>query len=237
MELRAAYDEAVRLLAEHGLGQWRVELDTAKRRAGVCRFRDRVIGLSAPLARLHSESEVRDTVLHEIAHALSGPGAGHGPRWQAEARRLGCSTQRCLPADAPRVPGAWVGVCRLGHVTERHRRPDRVVACARCSSVFDLQHVLEWTHHGRPAPMHPNFVAELEALAAGRPPSRLPVGATVRLLAPGRYAGRVGTVLRRGRTRYHVRLPEGVLTTVFAHVEECDADVAPRRTGRPARPG
>jgi predicted SprT family Zn-dependent metalloprotease len=216
MDLTDAYDLAVGLCARHGLDGWRVELDTAKRRAGVCRYDDRVIGLSAPLTLLHDEAEVRDTVLHEIAHALVGPAHRHDAVWRATARRLGCSGERCVPADAPRVPGAWVGVCPAGHVHDRHRRPERVVSCRRCSPAFSVDHVLQWTRHGRPAPMHPNYSAELEALRAGHRVALAPPGARVRVVAPGPYAGRVGRVLKRGRTRYHVQLPEGVLEVTFA---------------------
>ena len=35
-----------------------------------------------------SEAEIRDTILHEIAHALAGPEARHGARWKAIARRI-----------------------------------------------------------------------------------------------------------------------------------------------------
>ena len=35
--------------------------------------------------------EVRDTILHEIAHALAGAKAKHGPAWKAIARRLGAT--------------------------------------------------------------------------------------------------------------------------------------------------
>ena len=36
-------------------------------------------------------AEIRDTVLHEIAHALVGPEARHGPEWKAIAKRLGAT--------------------------------------------------------------------------------------------------------------------------------------------------
>ena len=216
MDLTDAYEMAVRLCARHGLPGWRVELDTAKRRAGVCRYDDRVIGLSAPLTLLHDEVEVRDTVLHEIAHALVGPAHRHDAVWRAAARRLGCSGERCVPADAPRVPGAWVGVCPAGHVHDRHRRPERVVSCRRCSPAFSVDHVLQWTRHGRPAVMHPNYTAELRALRNGDRLALAPPGSHVRVVVPGPYAGRVGRVLKRGRTRYHVQLPEGVLQVTFA---------------------
>lgn len=209
---------AVDLVREHGLDGWRVGFDTAKRRAGVCDYRRRRISLSAPLTRLHAEEEVRDTVLHEIAHALAGHAAGHGPLWQATARRIGCTATRCVPGDAPRVPGEWVGVCPAGHVVERYRRPERVLACQQCSPRFSVRHVFEWTRHGVPVPMHPNYYAELEALRTGRRLVRYPPGQRVRLQAPG-FEGRIGEVVKVGRTRYHVRLPEGLFTVVFAAVE------------------
>lgn len=219
MDLLAARRLGRALLDEHGLADWRVELDRARTRAGICRYDARVIGLSAPLTRLHAEAEVRDTLLHEIAHALTGPRAGHGPRWRETARRIGCSAQRCLPRDAPRVSGAWVGVCPAGHVRERHRRPERVASCAQCAARFSLAHLLTWTHRGRPAPMHPNYVEELRALQAGRPVVRLGPGVRARVTAPGAYLGAVGTVVRTGRTRYHLRIAGGVLAVPFAAVE------------------
>lgn len=44
------------------------------------------------------ESEQKDTVLHEIAHALDFEERGtsdHGPRWKAIARRVGATPTRC----------------------------------------------------------------------------------------------------------------------------------------------
>jgi hypothetical protein len=219
MELREAFEMASGLVREHGLDSWRVELDAAKRRAGVCRFHDRVIGLSAPVTRLHSEAEVRDTVLHEIAHALVGPSHGHDEVWRRTAVRIGCSGRRCVPSDAPRVPGAWIGVCAAGHVKERHRRPERVLSCGECGPAFSVAHVFEWTHRGRPAVMHPNYDAELAALRSGRRLRRFGVGARVRLTVPGNLHGVEGTVTKVGRTSYHIRVRGGTLRVVFAGVE------------------
>lgn len=219
MDAREALGMARRMLAEHGLSGWRVELDSAKRRAGVCRFEDRVIGLSGPLTALHSEAEVRDTVLHEIAHALVGPRHGHDDVWRATALRIGCSGSRCVDAASPRVPGVWVGVCPSGHVKDRHRRPERVLSCGQCSRTFSVDHVYTWSYRGKPAVMHPNYLAELAALQEGRRLHVLPIGARVRIVLPGEFSGRVGRVVKRGRTSYHVRVPEGLLRVAFAGVE------------------
>jgi len=219
VDLREAWDLAHELIVRHGLVGWSIEIDQAKRRAGVCRYDRKVIGLSAPITRLHAESEVQDTILHEIAHALAGPAAGHGPVWAETARRIGCSAQRCVPEDAPRVPGAWVGVCREGHMIERHKRPERVLMCGRCDATNDVDRVFEWVRHGRPAPMHPNYVAELTAMREGRRMTILAPGMAVRVLAAGDFQGRIATIAKVGRTSYHLRLPEGRLRVVFAGVE------------------
>lgn len=219
MDLRDAYALAEHLLEVHGLDDWTVVYDTAKSRAGVCRFRDRVLGLSAPLTVLHDEAEVRDTILHEIAHALVGPAHGHDAHWRRVATGIGCTGRRCVPADAPRVQHAWVGICALGHPTGRHRRPERVSTCAQCSPTFDLAHLLTWTHHGRPARLHPNYEAELARLRNGDPPRVIPIGARARITLPGDHQGREGRVVKRGRTSYHLRTGSQVLRVPFAFVE------------------
>lgn len=222
MDPVAAVQLAEELLDAHGLTGWQVRLDRARRRAGVCHFDQRAIGLSAPLTRLHDEHHVRDTILHEIAHALAGPRHGHDEHWRDIAQRIGCSGERCVPADAPTVAAPWRGECPAGHTVSRHRRPERVMTCRECSGRFDLAHLFSWTHHGRGVPMHPNYIAELERLMSGRRAVVLPRGARVRLTAEaGEYAGATGRIVKRGRTRYHVRLPSGagVLQVPFAYVQ------------------
>lgn len=185
MDLDKAHRLANELLATHGLDRWTVEFDNAKRRAGVCRQDRLVIGLSAPLTRLHPEIEVRDTVLHEIAHALVGGAHGHDAVWRRTALAIGSTAKRCVPAEAPRVAAPWVGVCAKGHTNQRHRRPERVASCTPCHEQFSLDHLLEWTYLGRPASMHPNYEAELQLLRQGRPSERLPVGAHAVITVPG----------------------------------------------------
>nr|WP_257908483.1 SprT-like domain-containing protein [Janibacter limosus] len=107
------------LMDEHGPEDWRLVVDRAKKRAGVCRAAERTIGLSGPLTALHSPEQVRDTVLHEIAHALVGPPArpraevaGDG---QQHRSRTGAVPAAGRP-ERPRRPG--------GHLPGRpHHRP------------------------------------------------------------------------------------------------------------------
>lgn len=164
MEIKAALALGGSLLREHGLDGWRIGIDGAKTRAGVCRFARREIGLSGPLTLLHDEALVRDTLLHEIAHALVGPGHAHGETWRAMALQIGCNGERLLQADAPRVSGDWVGTCPKGHQTHRHRRPQRVVSCSRCTKTFDPHALLSWTYRGRSVEMPRRFLDELRSI-------------------------------------------------------------------------
>lgn len=234
MDLSRARQLASGLMAEHGLSGWRLVFDNAKTRAGVCRFATKEIGLSRPLISLYDVEQVTDTVLHEIAHALAGPRHGHDRVWRAVARRIGCSGERCVPADAPGVDGPWAGVCPAGHRTTAHRRPIRVKSCRACSPGFDVSAIYTWSHRGVPAEMDSRYRAELARIRAGQVATHLPrvplqVGERVRVIGPGKYAGVAGTVVKRGRTRYQVQTGAGLLSVAFTAAQrDPSAGQAPR---------
>ena len=149
MDVTGARALARGLMDEHGLHQWSLTFDSAKRRAGLCRYDTRTISLSRPLTALYSAAEVRETVLHEIAHALAGVKAAHGPKW------------RCVAADAPTVPAPWVGLCPAGHQHERFRRPTRPMSCTRCRPGFSVDHLVLWRFHGREVDLGTRYHTEL----------------------------------------------------------------------------
>ncbi|SEE84337.1 SprT-like domain-containing protein [Ruania alba] len=157
MHLDDVADLGRRLLTAHGLHEWTLTFDSARRRAGLCRYDRRTISLSRHLMPLLDEVAVRDTLLHEIAHALAGPRSGHGPRWREIAVSIGASGQRCLPADAPAPPAPWEGTCRAGHVHRRYRRPSRPLACARCARRFAPEHLITWRFHGEEVDLGPRY--------------------------------------------------------------------------------
>jgi hypothetical protein len=101
------------------------------------------------------------------------------------------------------------------------------MSCLRCSPSFDPDNVFEWTFHGMAAPMHPNYEAELTAIRGGSTAvavRRARPGDLVRVIAPGEFQGAVGRVEKRGRTRYHVHLPQGRYTVPFALAEPVDTE-------------
>ncbi|MCY3564923.1 MAG: SprT-like domain-containing protein [Gammaproteobacteria bacterium] len=89
--------QARELMDRHGLTDWSFRFNNAERKLGVCRYREKRILLSRGHAANGARDQVTDTILHEIAHALAGPRAGHGSDWKTVARQLGATPKSCAP--------------------------------------------------------------------------------------------------------------------------------------------
>lgn len=132
------------LIRMHLDPSWSFAFDNAKLRAGACHFSKKRITVSRYLAARFDDDDIHQTLLHEVAHALAGPRAGHGPAWKLYARELGYvgGTTHSLETADELAP--WVGTCPGGHVVYRHRRPSKPSSCARCSRTFDAAYMLRW---------------------------------------------------------------------------------------------
>ena len=146
MDLIAAERMARKLMLEHGLYGWNFKWDNAARRFGQCNYSTSTISMSRRLTVQRTEDAVRNTILHEIAHALT-PGAGHGPRWRAKALAIGCNGKRCSD-DSVEVKPNWIGKCPKGHMAgTRLRRPSanaRPRSCGKCSPVYNPAYLISW---------------------------------------------------------------------------------------------
>jgi predicted SprT family Zn-dependent metalloprotease len=143
MEISQARQLAESLLRAHGLHDWVIEFGRAKRQFGLCIRSKKTIRLSASLVRLNTVKLVTNTILHEIAHALTK--GGHTQAWKAKALAIGCDGQRCYSAATTRRPiRAWVGHCpRCGKFILRHRRGE--MSCAQCDEDFNPAFLFVWT--------------------------------------------------------------------------------------------
>jgi predicted SprT family Zn-dependent metalloprotease len=124
---------AVELMHAHGLSHWSFAFNRAKRTMGLCRHHDKRIELSVYFVLSNDAESVRDCILHEIAHALAGLEAGHGPKWQRICQRLGAKPERC--GDARMPDGRWTAVCpSCQRRYTRHHRPRRhlLYCCCNC---------------------------------------------------------------------------------------------------------
>ena len=134
--LSSTMDLAIELMQVHGLVGWKIKLDHARRRAGQCNFSNQTISLSR-LYICHAEPDhIRDTILHEIAHALVGPRHGHDAVWRQKAKEIGCTATRCHNLSF--APARWVMRCPNGcFAIERHRRKSGLV-CVSCKAAVEF---------------------------------------------------------------------------------------------------
>ena len=91
--------EARELMHRHGLGGWTFRFSAARRTIGLCKEKEKVIQLGRHHAADDPPAQVTDTILHEIAHALAGNAAGHGPAWRNTAKRIGALPRASKAVD------------------------------------------------------------------------------------------------------------------------------------------
>lgn len=125
MDINILKGTAAREFYRHKLTEWRFELADTGRRLGCCKHNEQLIQISDYYARNNPAEKVLDTLMHEIAHALAGPGHGHDFVWKAIALRLGATPRACDSAeDTVSKPGEWQSKCGCcGRVHNRYKRP------------------------------------------------------------------------------------------------------------------
>lgn len=127
------------------LRDWGITFNKRKRAAGLCRYRTKRIEIS--LYHLNDEwSSVRNTILHEIAHAKAGSAAKHGPLWKATAIALGCTGDRCyeMGEAMTSVTYRFKKVCKVhGVVGLAHKRKRVDSSCPQCSPVYNPAYALQ----------------------------------------------------------------------------------------------
>jgi predicted SprT family Zn-dependent metalloprotease len=147
MDLFNAERQAKLLMAAHGLIDkgWRFEWDNAARRFGQCRYGSKTISMSRQLTKQRTPEAIRNTMLHEIAHALVGPGHGHNAVWRAKAISIGCDGNRCS-SDNVEVNYKYAAKCPNGHIAGKYLRKPRTVtrkSCGKCSSTYNPKYALK----------------------------------------------------------------------------------------------
>jgi predicted SprT family Zn-dependent metalloprotease len=101
--------EATQLYNDHakrvGLGsEWRLEWMkriTNFRSAGSCSYKQKTIKLQPVYVEHNTFETVNNTILHEIAHALT-PKQHHNNIWKRKAIEIGCNGKRCYGAEVQR---------------------------------------------------------------------------------------------------------------------------------------
>lgn len=136
--LQMIMDHARSLGDLHGLGAWWLfVVDNAKVRAGVCNFVMQRISISRHLI-LNDDIpfvKVENVILHEIAHALVGSDAGHGPEWKAKAIELGCDGKQYHTLQLAKPRGFKSCDCGEVYYTVHRLRNGAPRMCVFCGSL------------------------------------------------------------------------------------------------------
>lgn len=137
------------LLKKHGLEGWTFKWNNRKRAFGLCSYSKKQIQLSRAILEAGEPAEsMAQTLLHEVAHALAGPKAGHGPEWRRIAKQIGMKDpQRCkVPSHDPNYTwGLKCPGCEK-YFRKWFRKPSRKrnYSCSACSGgTYNEQYKLE----------------------------------------------------------------------------------------------
>jgi hypothetical protein len=178
MDLIKAKELCLQLMLKHGLTEekgWKFEWLRSKKVAGKCITVGscKIVGytstgrkikvstgvtnggtilLSSFITSIHTEEEVLDTILHEIAHGLT-PGNGHDDVWIRKAIEIGCSGKRCysVSEELAEIRYPIVAICcKCGRKHYKSRIPKEDHWCKCLGKTFRQEEKLKWVSNEKP---------------------------------------------------------------------------------------
>lgn len=112
---------------------YKLEFNNKKTTLGFCNYTKKTISISVPYLKNNPKRLVRNTILHEIAHALTD--SGHDRKWRLKCKEIGWFNPSRLNYEAS-VPGKWVATCpKCGYIITRHRKTK--IACGKCCDKYN----------------------------------------------------------------------------------------------------
>lgn len=147
MKLQEAEKLAKELIKEY-CPEYIFKWGRGKNRFGTCYYNQKWISLSKILTELNDEARVKNTILHEIAHALT-PTCGHNWKWVKQAKAIGCDGKRLYSKNEVITPkDKFTGKCpNCGRIVTRNKR--NKIACGECCrnfnyGRFDQKYLINW---------------------------------------------------------------------------------------------
>ena len=138
MELQDIEDYAHGQMDKHELrekGNWLFGFDISDSRVGNCNYTTGVVTLTIGYCAVAKEETIKDTILHELAHALT-PGAGHSDAWERKALEIGCKDTNTSCTRNWITGKRWLGTCNTCDWTwQRSKIPGNGGSkpfCGRC---------------------------------------------------------------------------------------------------------
>ncbi len=115
------------------LESWKITFDSAKKRAGICKINSKEISLSINHIENNNIEIIKDTILHEFAHAIAYQlysDRGHGKYWKSVAREIGAIPKAKGAFNLPNAPWLLVHACsktsQINPISERFRRNNKI---------------------------------------------------------------------------------------------------------------
>jgi len=104
---------------------------------GNCNWKTKTISLSSKLVKLNKEEQIRNAILHEIAHAIT-PQHGHDKEWRKTAVSIGCIGDRCYSKEVviPKRKEYNYECPNCKKISIRHIRSN-TIACRNCCNKYN----------------------------------------------------------------------------------------------------
>jgi len=146
---------AKELMTKHGLIEqgWTFGFHTRRKKSlGVCRYNPKTITLLEYYADNEGLEKIKNTILHEIAHALVGPGHHHNKIWKAKAIEIGCNGDRCSKTEyihpdrkviKRREKLLYIGTCP-GCGGQKKAGKKFNISCGACDKNYNPEFKIVW---------------------------------------------------------------------------------------------
>ena len=141
MNTREAESLVYKYIAKHDLpDEWLFRWQNKKGALGTCSYNKKDIRLSKWYVELNDIEDVKDTILHEIAHGLTYVrhgklGMGHGVLWKKVCREIGAIPKSCSKdnLNKPKDHYKYNHTCKCGIHYGMHRlRKHYKYRCPKC---------------------------------------------------------------------------------------------------------
>ena len=131
----------------YGLYDWQCSIHETKDRLGQCDPCSHLLSVCGECASSNiPDSYVYNVMLHEIAHALVGPGKGHGEEWVRTAQRIGCTGEARTIVPLPKSFYEWIGTCtQCGEEYPKNNVTKLEMVTLRCNNVSCQNKILKWS--------------------------------------------------------------------------------------------
>ena len=161
MNITTAINLAKEMLSQHPElveNKWSVTVNRRKRAFGLCSYTKKEISLSTYLVPVMTDKAIKDTIIHEIAHALT-KGHNHDRVWQRKCLELGGNGQRCGNynkyiegkegrKDILSQVSKYTLTCPVcGFTTYMGRNPKRSYGCSEHGGYYDPKYKLVVTQN------------------------------------------------------------------------------------------